>query len=110
MAREEYIIRMLGANRLFQGYSALISCIRLAAEDENRLLSLENDLYPCAAAETGCSVSAMKHNMDTLIRHCWEKGPPESWGKLAGCPIRHCPSLGEFIELATWYLRDHPQP
>lgn len=105
MSREERFLRMLGANRLFSGYEPLILCIRLAAQDENRLLSLERKLYPAVAAHFHMGISAMKRNMSTLIRHCWLKSNPRLWESIAGCPMKEQPTLGEFIDLSVCYIK-----
>ena len=109
MSQEEHVIRKLGGTRLFAGYWLLIRCIRLAIEDEDRLIAPESNLYLAAAAESGCSLSRVKSNMDTLVRYCWKKASPAAWTEVAGCPVKDRPTLGEFIEIIAWYVRDHDE-
>ena len=105
MTSEELLIRSLGGNRLFSGYEPLILCICLAVEDENRLLSLEQRLYPIAADRLQIKISAMKRNMSTLVQYCYNHADPALWKTIAGCPLKRQPTLREFIDFSACYIK-----
>ena len=86
-------------SKRYQGYRYLRRCIRLAAEDEERLTMLVKGIYWQGAEEYHQPPCVVERNIRTMRDRAWAKGGKEALEQLTGMSYPWAPSVGELIEI-----------
>lgn len=93
-------------SRRYKGYQPLYECVKIALEDENRLLQITG-IYSEVADKFQISASGVERNIRTLLNYSWENGGKKQFEQIAGGEFYNKPSVGEAIEILTCYLKNH---
>ncbi len=96
------ILRPFGLTRCYKGYSQMVYCIELAAQNDLGPLSMTNGIYQEAAVHFNCSWKNIERNLRTAVSRAWEVNP-ELLCRIAGYPLKEQPSPSQFIEIITYY-------
>ena len=97
------LLRSLGAGRRYAGTAIVISAVKYAMEDETRLYSVSQRLYPLVAKELSCKESSMERNIRTVIKHVWQAAP-KRLNEIAGYELTQPPTVKEFLDILVTYL------
>ena len=100
----EMIIRCMGANGRYAGYENMISCLEIIRKNPKKLVALEKLVYVYVAEEDGVSMNCLERRLDLLVTLLTKTAKPSQWILLELNPNKK-PSVGEFLEAVTWYLR-----
>ena len=90
------LVRSLGIGGNYQGYRYLLYALSLCLQNEDYLLSVSKLLYPEIAHTYQTSASSVERNLRTVVSVCWERG-----NRLSSKP-----TIGEFLDILTEYLKD----
>lgn len=104
MRASEFIIRCMGANGRYAGYENMISCLEIVRKDPQKLVALEKLVYIYVAEEEGISLNCLERRLDILVSTLAKTAKPSQWILLELDPNRK-PTVGEFLEAVSWYLR-----
>lgn len=100
----EMLIRCMGANGKYAGYENMIACLESVCEDPKRLVSLERMVYKTVAEADGVSMNCLKRRLNILVTVLTKTAKRSQWLMLELDPDRK-PTVGEFLEAGSWYLR-----
>ena len=100
-------LRALGIGRQYLGYNLTIKAVRMVIADENRLLCIKRGIFQPIAQQEKCDWRTIERNIRTVIQRAWHVKRPYLM-ELAGYPMRHEPTVTEFVEmLFNHVLRKH---
>ena len=85
------LVRSLGIGGNYQGY---------------RYLLYAKLLYPEIAHTYQTSASSVERNLRTVVSVCWERGNRPLLESISLCPLSSKPTIGEFLDILTEYLKD----
>ena len=100
----EMIIRCMGANGKYAGYENMISCLEIVQEDPKKLVSLERLVYKSVAEADGVSMKCLKRRLAILVSVRMKTAKRSQWVLLELNPEKK-PTVGEFLEAVSWYMR-----
>ena len=100
----EMIIRCMGTNGRYAGYENMISCLEIIREDPKKLVSLERLVYDSVAKADGVSLNCLKRRLDILVSVLTKTAKRSQWMLLELDPEKK-PTVGEFLEAVTWYMK-----
>ena len=101
----ETVLRALGGNGMKKGFAAVILGVSFALEDPTVLYRVTKVLYPAIAEAMGMNEQAVLRDMRSLVTLCWEQGDRDTLNEVAGRRLFDKPTVGEFIDMLTGYLR-----
>ncbi len=90
-------------SRRYKGYRELLDCVKIAMEEEDRLLYVSG-IYCEVAKQYQISPSGVERNIRTLVDHAWKNGAKESLESLSGGKMYEKPSVSEVIEIFVCYM------
>ena len=102
----EQLLKQCRFSKRYQGYQCLIECIRIASEDEEKLLYV-TEIYTDVAQKFNISWKSVERNIRTAFDYSWKNGGKEQLELLAGGTFYEKPTVGEIIEIFTCYIRAH---
>ena len=100
------LVRSLGIGGNYQGYRYLLYALSLCLQNEDYLLSVSKLLYPEIAHAYQTSASSVERNLRTVVSVCWERGNRPLSESISLCPLSSKPTIGEFLDILTEYLKD----
>lgn len=100
----EETLRELGVVGTLRGRRRLIEAVRLALEDENRLLGIIKEIYMPAAEACGVSWKSLERCIRTIIDRLWQMNRP-GLDRVAGYQLFAKPTVSEFIAMLAEYIR-----
>ena len=100
------LVRSLGIGGNYQGYRYLLYALSLCLQNEDYLLSVSKLLYPEIAHTYQTSASSVERNLRTVVSVCWERGNHPLLESISLCPLSSKPTIGEFLDILTEYLKD----
>mgnify|MGYP001433954628 CR=1 FL=1 len=101
----ETILRRLGARGTQKGFWCMCSGVELALNDPTLLYAVTKELYPAIARLHGVHPQAMIRDLRSLVEICWNEGDHELLQQVAQRRLTGKPSVGEFIDFLSGYLR-----
>ena len=104
MTASEFIIRCMGAHGRYAGYENMISCLEIIRKNPKKLTALEKSVYVYVAEEEGITLHCLERRLNVLVSILMKTAKPSQWILLELDPNKK-PTLGEFLEAVTWYLR-----
>lgn len=107
--KAEKLIRQLGANGSYMGFSFIIDAVAKAIEDKSLLLYITKGLYMEVAAENHTSVKCVERNIRTVTEIIWKYGDRELLNKIAGRNLEEKPNNREFIDMLVRYLSEEEE-
>lgn len=100
-------LRTLGIGRQYLGYNITIKAVRMVLMDENRLLCIKQGIFIPLSEQQHCDWRTIERNIRTIIHRAWCVNQ-DYLNELAGYPLRHEPTVTEFVEiLSAHILRQH---
>ncbi len=90
-------------SRRYRGYRELIDCVKIALDEEERLLYVTGIYYE-VGTKHHISPSGVERNIRTLVDHAWKNGAKEALEELSGGKIYDKPSVSEVIEILVCYM------
>lgn len=93
-------LRKLGIGRQYLGYNIIIKAVRMVLLDENRLLCIKQGVFVPLSEQEKCDWRAIERNIRTIIHRAWCVNR-EYLNELAGYPLRHEPTVTEFVEMLS---------
>lgn len=102
----EDLIFSLGIRPSNKGFQQLAYALRLALDDEDRLICVSRYLFAAITQQYGTSSNTINHNIKRIIEVCWYT--PESREKLlllAPAKPEKCPTVNEFLGLLYWGMK-----
>ena len=106
MMNIDQILKQCGFHVRHRGFQALEKCVRLALEDETKLLSV-TALYKEVALSHHVQWSAVERSIRVAVTHAWSNGGKEQMEHVFRCSIPFKPTAGEMIELLTNYMLEN---
>jgi len=101
----ETVLRALGGTGVKKGFAGIIWGVTFALEDSAMLYEVTKVLYPAIADAMGMKPQAILRDMRSVVTMCWDLGDREALNAVAGRKLMDKPSVGEFIDMLTGYLR-----
>ena len=92
------VLRPMGITRNMSAYGILHQCIELACEQEDRLQTVEKEIYTPIANEKQCDPKAIQSAIRRAAKSAWLTNP-DYVQQLAGYPLNSCPSAVQFLEM-----------
>ena len=92
------VLRPLGVTRSFRSYRTLRECITLIFEQEDRLESVQKEIYEPVAEMQRCKWPAIQSAVRRAAKLAGEINPV-GVQELAGYPLTGCPSAVQFLEM-----------
>ena len=102
----EKLIRNLGIAGTYKGFGELITAVKLAVENEDRLESVTKLLYPEVARLHGTTTDCVQKNYRKVIEVCWRNGGQRRIEEQFGLYYDEKPKTQEFIDMLTNYMRN----
>ena len=90
-------LRQLGITANYRGFRQLVIAIALVTEDEDRLFSMQKEVYSPVAAALHCSDESVERNIRTAINRMWHTNR-ERYFQIIGYEISTQPTATEFID------------
>ena len=103
MYKAFHLLHRLGITANYGGYFYTAYAVCLAEQQPDRLLLVTKWLYPDIARQYATTWQCVERNIRTVITLAWERNP-QLLAVLAGYPLKHKPSVGEFVSFLTFYL------
>ena len=100
----ERILRQCGLSVRHRGFRALQECVKLALEDESKLLSVTK-LYQEVSTTSHLHYRNVERNIRTALDYAWKYGGQEQMEHLFGCELSTKPTAGEMIELLVNHIQ-----
>lgn len=97
-------LHSLGITRNYRGFRRTELAIRLILENPERLENVTRDVYHIVADTCGCNHAAVERNLRTVIDRAWRISP-QLLRKMAGFPLDQQPTVSEFLEITSNYIR-----
>lgn len=104
----EQLFRKCKFSKRYLGYQALQECVLITLEDEEALLFMTG-IYMDAAKRCHTSWKQVERNIRTMLDCSWKAGGKETLEQISGGVLYAKPSVGEVIEIFTYYLKEHPE-
>ena len=104
MMNLEQILKQCGFHVKYRGFRALEECVRLALEDEAKLLSI-TALYKEVALSSHVQWSAVERSIRVAVTYAWRYGGRKQMERVFRCQIPSKPTAGEMIELLVNYIQ-----
>ena len=101
----ETVLRALGGVGTKKGFTGIIWGVTFALEEPDMLYEVTKGLYPAIAEQMGMTVTAILRDMRSVVTLCWDMGDRETMNEVAGRKLMDKPTVGEFIDMMTGYLR-----
>lgn len=102
----ESTLRELGIGSNYIAQQRTVVAIRLALEDEDRLLYVTKEIYYPAGEICGCKWTAVERNIRTVVQRVWRINP-SGLAQMAGYPLLEPPTASDFVEILAHYIRHH---
>ena len=100
-------LRMLGIGRQYLGFNITIMAVRMVLRDSRRLLCVRQGIFLPMSEQQHCDWRTIERNIRTVTHRAWHVNRPYLM-ELAGYPMRHEPTVTEFVEmLFNHVLRKH---
>jgi len=93
-------------SRRYTGYLELQECLKIALEDEERLLYVTG-IYREVGEKFYGSAGRIERNIRTLLNYSWKNGGKEPLEKIFGRKLDSKPRVGEVIEGFVCYLKGY---
>lgn len=90
-------LRPLGITRNMKAYRILCECLQLVLEREDRLESVQREIYEPLAQQHHSSWTAIQSALRRAAHCAWDTNPGYLQ-ELAGYPLDGCPSAVQFLE------------
>lgn len=103
---EQKVLRQFHLSSRYKGYHILNDAIALYVNNYNRYICLQKDIYLPLSNKYNTSVYAIEANIRTAIERCW-KNDKSFMSNMFGYKLTHCPSNGEFIDFAAYYIKEN---
>ncbi len=97
-------LHALGITKRYHGYAQVICAIKLALEDENRLMDVTKQIYWAVSDACACSHSCVERNIRTISHVAWKTNPARLKA-LAGYPLAASPAASEFIAIMVAHIQ-----
>ena len=101
----ETVLRALGGVGTKKGFTGIIWGVTFALEEPDMLHRVTKDLYPAIAEAMGMNMNAALRDMRSVVELCWDMRDRDMLNKVAGRKLMDKPTVGEFIDMITGYLR-----
>lgn len=95
-------------SRRYLGFREFQECVRIALEDEERLLYV-GAIYQEVGEKFGVSASGVERNLRTVLQYAWSRGGKEPLEQLSGGTFYDKPTVSEVIEILVCYLKEHEE-
>ena len=92
------VLRTMGITRNMAAYSVLCQCIELICEQEDRLQSVEKEIYTPIADQKCCDPKAIQSTIRRAAKVAWLTNSTYVQ-QLAVYPLTGCPSAVQFLEM-----------
>ena len=100
----ENILHSLGITRNYCGYHQTVTAVKLAIEDEFRLLSVTKSIYLPVAYENNCNPLSVERNIRTVILLAWRTNR-DVLNNIAGFHLSAPPTVSQFIDIIASYIQ-----
>lgn len=97
-------LHALGITRNYRGFRRSAIAIRLVLENPERLENVTRDVYRIVADTCGCNSAAVERNLRTVVERAWRISPT-LLRYMAGYPLACPPTVSEFLEIVSNYIR-----
>lgn len=104
--RMDRILKQCKFSKRHRGYQELQECIRIAVDDEARLLHMTG-IYTEVAGRFQITWSGVERNIRTAFDYAWVNGGKEQMEQLSGSIFYGKPTIGEVIETLACYIKEH---
>ena len=94
----DHLLRPLGIIRTKNDYYTLRQCMTLICTRPDRLRALQKEVYLPVAEASGHAWRAAESAVRRTAKLAWETNP-EKVQVLAGYPLDHRPTAGQFLEM-----------
>ena len=101
----EKTLRRLGLNGTQKGFWCAVWSIFLVLEDPTVLCGVTTRLYPRVGELCGMNKGSVARDLRELAENCWYCGDREFLCEVAGRKLVTRPSVGEFLDFISAYLR-----
>ncbi len=98
------VLRELGIASNYISQRRTVVAIRLAVEDENRLLGVIKNIYFPTAQICDCKWTAVERNIRTVTQRVWSINS-EGLIRMAGYPLNDAPTAAGFLEILSHHIR-----
>lgn len=98
------LIHALGIRTNYIGHQYLRYALHLCLKDENYILFVWRCLYSDIAKHFGKNRSGVERALRTVVAACWNNGNRQLLNEIAKYPLKHCPTVGEFIAILHHHL------
>lgn len=93
----------MGVTARYKGYDRTIYALCLIGENTDMLQEAKKNVYEPTASHFDCSVDAVLRSVHTVIIRAWDVNA-EELRRLAGHPMRHEPSVTDFLSIVATYI------
>ena len=100
----ERALRRLGITGNYRGYRQLAMALALVLEDEDRLYSIQREVYQVVAAELHCNPDTIERNIRTVLQRVWKTNRAQL-NLFAGFDLIEPPKPAEFIDIIANRIR-----
>ena len=104
MATVQDTLRSLGVSRKYHGFRLTVMAIELVLDNEDRLEAVTKEIYWEIANLCGCNRNSVERNIRTVVQRVWRINP-SLLIQMAGYPMDSPPTVSEFIEVVSNYIR-----
>ena len=104
---ETYIedaLQALRISRRYAGRRQLAEAVRLALEDDSRLLRMDRQIFGPTAALCGGTSGSVARNIRTVACRTWTQHP-ELLRQMAGLPLDGPPTASELVEILLTHIQ-----
>ena len=96
-------LQSLGISKCYKGYEQLLLSVKLALDDNSRLLYITKDIYHQVANICNCEYCNVERNIRTVAHRAWKLNS-ERLTEIAGYTLYTSPSVSEFISILVTYV------
>lgn len=92
------LMKLLATSGKYRGFTYLLDCLNLAAENDDLMQPLKGKLYPLVAKKHGTTANCVERNIRTIINIAWKSENTRVLKALFDAdPSSDVPSNKEFI-------------
>ena len=100
------MLRPFGVARKYVGMPMLVRAVEIAIAHPTSDNAVQKEIYSVIAAENGARWKTIESSIRRYLTVAWENNP-DYMKLLAGCNLRACPTVAEFIDICSSYMLLH---
>ncbi len=102
----EDLIFSLGIRPSQKGFHQLAYALRLALDNEDRLICVSQRLFSIITTQCGTSSNTIDHNIKRIIKTCWYSAEGKrKLTMIAPTSLENCPTVTEFLDILYWAVK-----